>query len=516
VPKGVRVLGLPRWGSANGSRTDPGAATSTAASLGYVVFTSGSTGRPKGVEIGHEALAHIVAWYRRRFGLTPKDRMPMLAGLGFDATVLDTWSILCTGGSLHVPPEDVRVQPPSLRDWMVAQELTVAFSPTILAEVLIEMEWPASTKLRALQAGGEALRRRPPVGLPFELVNLYGPSEAAVWVTHSKVEPRGCQLPPIGVPLDDVSCYVVDHRGRLCADRGVGELWLAGPQLGRGYRGLAERTAQSFPSVEVESGRRERVYRTGDLTRRGVDGEIHFIGRRDQQVKIRGYRIELGEISACLGSHSAVQRAVVVVRDAERGTPRLIAYVVPREERLAKDLVSELAAHAAERLPRYMLPAAILLLPTLPLTPNGKLDRAALPEPPAGAEPVREEPPTPGERRVLAIWRKEFGNEKLGLDDEFFAAGGHSLRCASCARLNRNAACDYRCACSSTPRLATHRARPQWLGRPGGSMPSGVLRFRETGKPLFCLLSVDGQRVPVPQLAERMRGNGGDLRAADP
>ncbi len=512
VPAGVPVIGLPgSRGGTIGTESKAPRGPGSPRDMAYVVFTSGSTGRPKGVEVGHEALSHVVGWYRRRFGLTPEDRMPLLSGLGFDATVLDTWSILCTGGSLHVPRDEARLEPARLRDWMVESRITNAFSPTTLAEALIDLDWPAHTKLRCLQAGGEALRRRPSARLPFEVVNLYGPSEAAVWVTHAKVDPRGSGLPPIGVPIDDVSCYVVDHRGRLCAENGLGELWLGGPQLAVGYRGLPDRTAQSFPEVEVEPGRRERVYRTGDLTRRRANGQIDFVGRRDQQVKIRGYRIELGEVAACLGSHASVQRAVVVVRTPEPGMPRLIAYVVARGE-VSDDLPETLAAHAAERLPRAMLPAAILILPSFPMTPNGKIDTAALPDPPLATESVHDGPPTPAELRVLEIWRREFGNEGLGLDDEFFASGGHSLlavRLVSHLESEIGVRLPMRLLFeSATPRLVT-QALMGHARRSVISMPSGILRFRGGGKgvPLFCLPGIGGHAFQYRELAARMRAD---------
>mgnify|MGYP003694052883 CR=1 FL=1 len=316
---------------------------------------------------------------------------------------------------------------------------------------------------------------------------------------------------------------MVDHRGRLVRRSGRGRALARRAAARARLSPWSRRThcAESFLSVEVEWSCAQRVYRTGDLTRRGVDGEIHFIGRRDQQVKIRGYRIELGEISACLGSHSAVQRAVVVVRDAERGTPRFDRVrVVPREERLAKDLVSGLAAHAAERLPRYMLPAAILLLPTLPADAQ-RASSIALPSRASRRGRARSRRASDARRAPCARHLAQGVRERSSAWTTGFFRRGWALplRCASWRASNRNAACDYRCACSSdsaTPRRIAHALNGS--AAPASSMPSGcsVSARRARGA---ALLSPESRGPRVSSTASSPSAcalESRDLRAADP
>lgn len=426
IPAGVPVLDLAAFDAA--VWTPVGVPRLGDGDLAYVVFTSGSTGRPKGVEVGQAALAHITAWHHRQLGLTVDDRVPLLSGIGFDATVLETWATLTAGGVLELPEEDVRLDPSRLRDWLVERRITTAFAPTVLAEALLPLQWPVGTALRMLQTGGEALRSRPPANAPFRLVNLYGPAEVAVWVTHHLVAADGHGLPAIGVPLDDVSTWVVDHRGRLCAPQTIGELWLGGPQVGRGYRGLPERTAASFPTVEMVAGRRERAYRTGDLVRAERDGVLHFVGRRDTQVKLRGVRIEIGEIEAVLLTHPEVAGCAVALRGGP-SAPYLAGYVEPRDPARPPSPAA-LADHTGQGVPRAMVPTRWAIVPRLARTTNGKVDRKVLPE-------ISEVPATTGaaelplrtdtERAVARIYGEVLGVPVSSRDADVFRLGGSSL-----------------------------------------------------------------------------------------
>ncbi|HWM91848.1 MAG TPA: amino acid adenylation domain-containing protein [Thermoanaerobaculia bacterium] len=380
-------------------------------SLAYVIYTSGSTGRPKGVEIPHQGLSNLVSWHCRTYGVTPADRATMLAGPAFDASVWEVWPYLASGASVHVPDADTRAEPGRLLSWMAAQGITLAFLPTPLAEALIETEMPSGLALRALLTGGDRLRRAPESPLPFALVNHYGPTESTVVTTAGEVL-AGRGVPSIGRPIDGLSVWLLDRDLRKVPPGVPGELCVGGNGLARGYRGRPDLTAERFLPDPVG-----RLYRTGDLAR-WRKGELEFLGRIDHQVKVRGYRIELGEIEAVLAEHPEVREAVVTVR--ERGGERvLVGYVV-----------GEGALHAflSDRLPSYMVPATFVFLPALPLTPNGKLDLRALPEPEWGGE--REEdagPSSPLEETLAGIWSSVLGVGSVGVHDNFFKLGGHSL-----------------------------------------------------------------------------------------
>jgi amino acid adenylation domain-containing protein len=395
--------------------------------LAYVIYTSGSTGRPKGVEITHGALANLVSWHRRAFGLTADDRAPLYASPAFDAAVWEIWPYLVSGGSLHLPPDDVRINPEALRDWLVAQSITIAFVPTPVAERLITQPWPMWTTLRTLLTGADTLHRYPPDGLPFTLVNNYGPTECTVVTTSGPVEPEpfGETLPTIGRPIDNVEVLILDEAMRPVSPGAVGELYVGGTGLARGYRRRPDLTAERFVPHPTESG--ARVYRTGDLARLLEDGRVAFLGRVDDQVKIRGYRVELDEIAAALGAQPGVAACTVIARD-EAGERRLVAYVVPtRGAQLGRE---PLVAALQRALPEYMVPATFVTLDALPLTTNGKVDRAALPAP-DGNNTLRDTavvaPRTDVEIELAEILASLLGMAEVSVEDNFFLLGGHSL-----------------------------------------------------------------------------------------
>ncbi|MBL8748438.1 MAG: amino acid adenylation domain-containing protein, partial [Planctomycetes bacterium] len=533
IPDGVPVIDLadPYGGVASGSVPPPSLENED---LAYVVFTSGSTGRPKGVEVGHGALAHIVAWHQKQLAATADDRVPLLSGIGFDATVLETWATLCTGGVVELPDEEVRIDPPRLRDWMIERGVTTAFVPTVLAEALLALPWPAGIPLRMMQTGGEALRSRPRAGLPFRFVNLYGPAEVAVWVTHHLVESDGVGLPAIGVPLDDASTWVVDHRGRLCAPRTIGELWLGGPQVGRGYRGLPERTASSFPTIEMVPGRRERAYRTGDLVRAEDDGLIHFVGRRDTQVKLRGVRIEIGEIEAVLLSHADVAGCAVALRGTP-AAPYLAAYVEARDP-AHPPAHGALADHVAGRVPRGMVPTRWAIVERLARTTNGKVDRKVLPEIAENA-PSRPDEVLPlrtdTERTIARLYAEVLGVPVDSRDADVFRLGGSSLAAVRIVTMISRelgavpvrailenpviealaAYVDRRRKPAPAPVPSTPVAAPEASVQPVPAAPLAgpgserFVRLREgsDGVPLFCMPGIGGHAFQYRKLVERMQ-----------
>jgi len=392
------------------------------ATLAYVIFTSGSTGRPKGVAVSHGSLTNLMRWHQKAYRLSPRDRTTLLSSPGFDVSVWDTWPTLAAGGTLVVPPAQVRISPADLVSWLADEQITVTHLPTPLAEAVLDERWPSRTVLRLMHAGGSALQRGVPPGLPFTLVNVYGPAECTVAVTTATVLPGGPVPPPIGFGVDGVRCYVLDGLEPV-PDGEPGEMCLAGACVARGYLGDPAATARSFVPDIVAAG--QRMYRTGDKVRRRADGSFEYLGRLDDQVKIRGFRIEPGEVAAVLRQHPAVRESFVNAERSGSADPRLIGYVA------ADATPAELIGFVASRLPGYMVPAAVVVLPALPMTPNGKVDRAALPAPSradAGlAEAATALPRTSTERALAAIVAGLLGGVQVGATDDFFALGGNSL-----------------------------------------------------------------------------------------
>jgi amino acid adenylation domain-containing protein len=415
------------------------------AALAYVIFTSGSTGEPKGVGVPHRALSHLVCWHRRAYGVEPADRATLFAGISFDASVWETWPYLAAGASLHPVPEEARLAPARLLGWLAAQGITLAFLPTPVAEsVLAEGPPPAALRLRALLTGGDRLVRTGASGLPFALLNHYGPTESCVVATCAEVPADdGTALPPpIGLAIDRVRVRLLDRRLDLVPPGMPGEIALAGEGLARCYLGRPDATAEAF-LPDPFGGPGERLYRTGDLARLRADGQLQFLRRTDRQVKVRGLRIELGEVEACLVRHPGVRQAAAGTFTAPAGDVRLAAWLVPaRPGAPASD--AELRAWLGERLPAPMVPAAFVRLGALPLTPNGKLDRRALPPPdPAAATPAPDAVEAPRgvtETMLAEHWRRLLDRSAVGRADDFFLLGGHSLLAARLvARIN--AAC---------------------------------------------------------------------------
>ncbi|MFE4975819.1 amino acid adenylation domain-containing protein [Kitasatospora sp. NPDC056651] len=393
--------------------------------LAYVIYTSGSTGVPKGVMVSHRSLADLCAWHRRAYRIVPGDRAAQLAGLGFDAAQWELWPYLVAGARVDLPEPEVLEDPAALVDWFARTGTTVCFLPTPLAEVLLEQPGLAGTSLRTVLTGGDVLHRRPAAGLPFRLVNNYGPTEATVVATAGDVTPGDDEgrPPGIGGPVDNTAAYVLDAYGQPVPVGVPGELHLAGAGLARGYLGRPDLTAERFVACPFGPPG-SRMYRTGDLVRRRPDGTLDYLGRVDTQVKVRGFRIELGEIESRLGALPLVaQCAVTPTADGRR----LLGYVTP--EPGAELRTETLTARLRELLPGYMVPDVLTVLDRMPLTPNGKVDRRALPLPEAApateAEPAG--PVTETERALAGIWAEVLGVERIGVRDNFFALGGDSI-----------------------------------------------------------------------------------------
>ncbi|WP_369392748.1 amino acid adenylation domain-containing protein [Streptomyces sp. CG1] len=399
------------------------------ASPAYVIYTSGSTGRPKGVAVPHAGVVNRLLWMQDRFGLGCDDRVLQKTPSGFDVSVWEFfWPLICGAGLVVARPEGHK-DPRYLAE-LIQRELvtTVHFVPSMLAVFLQEPAAVDCRGLRRVVCSGEALpselaERFLTVFEGVGLHNLYGPTEASVDVTWWDCR-VGDTVVPIGRPLWNTRVYALDAFLRPVPVGVVGELYLAGRQLARGYLNRAGLTAERFVA-DPFGVPGSRMYRTGDLVRWRADGSLEYLGRADDQVKVRGFRIELGEIEAVLAGDPLVGQVAVVVREDRPGDKRLVAYVTA-DSVVAPDVVV-LRERAVERLPEYMVPSAFVVLDVLPLTPNGKLDRKALPAPEFVEAGAGRAPRTPEEEALCGVFAEVLGLEKVSIDDNFFELGGHSL-----------------------------------------------------------------------------------------
>ncbi|HSU14835.1 amino acid adenylation domain-containing protein, partial [Longimicrobium sp.] len=387
--------------------------------LAYVIYTSGSTGRPKGVAVPHRGIGSEAWWNRSRCGLRAGDRVLQFASFSFDAAVHELFGALLAGATLVLATREALVPGDALRETVRRERITYAtFPPSVLA-VMDSAELPS---LRVVLSAGEPL----PAGVAarwagaVELHNAYGPTEATVAASSGRVAPGGGR-PSIGRPLENARTWVLDGAGRPVPAGVPGELYLGGAGVARGYLGRAALTAEKFVP-DPFGGAGARLYRTGDRARWRAAGELEYLGRLDGQLKVRGFRIEPGEIEAVLRRHPAVDDCVVVAREDVAGDPRLVAYVVGAAD------AEQVRAHLRRHLPGYMVPGPVVGVAALPLTRNGKVDRRALPPPP-GVEPGgrRRTAETELEARVAAVWAEVLGVNEVGVEDNFFDLGGHSL-----------------------------------------------------------------------------------------
>ncbi|HEX7242822.1 MAG TPA: amino acid adenylation domain-containing protein, partial [Longimicrobiaceae bacterium] len=403
--------------------------------LAFVIYTSGSTGRPKGVAMTHRPLVNLVAWQEGAW-LRPGPAVTLqFATISFDASFHEAFSCWAEGGTLVVVPEEVRRDPAALLELVERAGVERMFLPYVALQHVAETADARGTvpsRLREVQTAGEALRVTEPIrrwlaALGAPLHNHYGPSETHVVTAHAlEGDPAGWSpLPPIGGPIANTQCYVLDGAGGPAPVGVPGELYVGGVSLARGYLDRPDATADRFLPDPFAGEPGARMYRTGDRVRWLADGTIEFLGRADTQVKVRGFRIEPGEVEAVLGTHPSVREVVVVAREDAPGERRLVAYVVPEG---GKPSAAELRAHVGERLPEYMVPSAVVALDALPLTPSGKTDRRALPAPERADPGDGWTPPrTPTEEIVAGIWAGVLKLERVGARDDFFALGGHSL-----------------------------------------------------------------------------------------
>jgi amino acid adenylation domain-containing protein len=406
------------------------------ANAAYVIYTSGSTGRPKGVVVEHRSIAAYARSAAEAFGLRPEDRVLQFASISFDTSGEEIFPALASGATLVLRPEDMALSIAHFLRELERLRITVLDLPTtywheLAAGLGREGTLPACVRLVIL--GGEkalpdrlALWREK-VSPGVRLLNTYGPTEATIVASRCDLT-RGPAGAPIGRPIPGARAYVLGRRGEPSPAGVPGELYVGGSGLARGYLNRPEVTAERFVPDPFGDSPGSRLYRTGDLVRWRPDGELEFLGRVDRQVKIRGFRVELGEIEAALRGHSAVHDATVAVQGPQ-GDQRLVAYLV-RERTEAAEPPMDLRAFLRERLPEFMVPAVFMELAALPLTPSGKVDRRALPGPTAARRETAAAyvaPKTELERTIAAVWRDLLGVDRIGLEDNFFELGAHSL-----------------------------------------------------------------------------------------
>ncbi len=426
--------------------------------LAYVIYTSGSTGTPKGVMVEHSGLVCHIEAARRYFGLTAEDNVLQFSSLSFDVAQEQIFCSLVSGSTLYIRARGL-LSPGGFSQYCLANGITVADVPPsycleIFNDEKLSQEISAESTLRLLIVGGEELpknllKRWQESSAKFDLINAYGPAETVISpCMHRFDRDPDYVAVPIGRPLANRQCYVVSGNNKLQPKSVAGELLIGGACLARGYLNRPDLTAEKFIANpfqdESNPASGERLYKTGDLVRWLPDGNLEFLGRIDQQAKIRGFRIELGEIEYILGTHADVAEAIVLVKgatgsdNAESGNKHLVAYVVTEtvdlksenEDSIAarRELTSSLRHHLSQSVPEYMIPSAFVFLSGWPLSPNGKIDRKALPEADASVQQETYVAPRGETESILCeIWQEVLGVERVGITDNFFRLGGHSL-----------------------------------------------------------------------------------------
>jgi amino acid adenylation domain-containing protein len=459
--------------------------------LAYVLFTSGSTGRPKGVEITRGAFSNFLRSMAHEPGLDPRDRLLAVSTTSFDIAGLELFLPLYVGATVIVVERATVMDPRRLRARLESDAITMMQATPATWRLLLEAGWTGHAGLRML-CGGEAMNRTLADRLLAgggELWNMYGPTETTVWSTLQRIR-AGEERISIGKPIDRTQVYILDGERGPVARGEVGEIYIGGEGLARGYRGRQDLTSERF--VQNPGGPAgDRIYRTGDLGRLAADGTFECLGRIDHQIKIRGFRIELEEIEAVLRKVPGVREVLVVAENID-GDPRLCAY-------WTGSAVGPTLVDAARRaLPSYMVPSGYVPLAAFPLNPNGKIDRAKLP---LSADVSEREPWTlklpryDAETRLAAIWSSLLGRERIGVDQDFFAIGGTSvLAIEACLRMEQQTGVEVPLATffesPTIEGMASYLGRARGEVSPNRPIVVDLRRASNQREPLFCLLGV--------------------------
>ena len=390
-------------------------------SLFIMLYTSGSTGTPKGCQLEHGNLVAFCHWYQNHYGLTANDKVAAYASYGFDACMMDLYPALTCGACVHIIGDDIRLNLPDLNDYFNQQGITHSFITTQVGyQFATNVE---NHSLRCFAVGGEKLSAlNPPTN--YKMYNGYGPTECTIFTTNYWVKDYELDI-PIGKPLDNLKLYIIDKQFNRLPIGAMGELWVTGPQVSRGYLNRPEKTAETYiQNPFSDDPKHSRVYRTGDIVRYLPDGNIQFVGRKDGQVKIRGFRIELKEVEAVIRQFPGIKDATVQAFEYENGGKYIAAYIVSDE----KVDIKELNAFIGQQKPPYMIPAATMQIDVIPLNQNQKVNRKALPAPVIqAADHEYVEPANDTERLFCKIFSDILSVDKIGATDNFFELGGTSL-----------------------------------------------------------------------------------------
>ncbi|MFL9674216.1 amino acid adenylation domain-containing protein [Pseudomonas marginalis] len=460
-------------------------------SVAYILYTSGSTGAPKGVQVPHRAISRLVL-NNGYAEFNPRDRVAFASNPAFDASTLEVWAPLLNGGCVVVVEQAVLLSQAALASLLQEQAISVLWMTAGLFHQYADALMPVLAQLRYLIVGGDVLDplvidRVLKHGKPLHLLNGYGPTEATTFATTHEITQVGEGGIPIGRPIANAQAYVLDAHRQLLPLGVVGELYIGGAGVAKGYLNQPQLTAETFIPNPFGSG---LLYRTGDLACWQADGTLLYRGRNDLQVKIRGFRIEPGEIEACLAAFPQVDHAVVLVREDEPGDKRLVAYYTAD----APLPIEALRAHLQGRLPDYMVPSAYVWLALLPLTANGKLDRKGLPVPDASALLSRgyEAPEGEVETLLAQIWQDVLKLDRVGRHDHFFELGGHSLLAVSLIERMRQAglSTDVRVLFNqpSLAALAAAVGSGREIAVPANGIPAGCTRIVPS---MLTLVSLD-------------------------
>jgi amino acid adenylation domain-containing protein len=407
--------------------------------LAYVIYTSGSTGKPKGVMVSHRAIGNRLLWGRQAIGLTTSDRVVQVASFSFDISLWEIFAPLQSGACVVLAHPQGYQDSNYLLTLLVQQQITIAhFVPTMFQIVLDARGLARCGNLRQVLYGGEASPSDVPERFfaqsQAHLQQFYGPTEAAINATSWTGDPqKPDEHASLGHPIANMQVYLLDEEGQPVSSGSVGEIYLGGMGLARGYLGNPDLSAERFVPHPFSQRKGERLYKTGDLARYRPDGQLEFVGRYDQQVKLRGVRIELGEIEAVLRNDLAVREAVVLMHEEPSGDKYLVAYLILQPLHKKEEAWTSIRDHIRTYLPPVMQPNAFVFLESLPLLPNGKVDRLAMPALTAKypIERYTEEeihpPRTQMEVLLADIWGEVLGSERRSIFDNFFESGGHSL-----------------------------------------------------------------------------------------
>jgi amino acid adenylation domain-containing protein/thioester reductase-like protein len=403
--------------------------------VAYTIYTSGSTGKPKGVQVLHGGVVNFLESMLLAPGLTADDTLLAVTTISFDIAVLELFLPLSIGAKIELVSREVATDGVRLAQVMAASGTTFMQATPATWRLLLATGWQGDRQLKIL-SGGEAMARNLADRLLeccASLWNMYGPTETTIWSAVYQVEPS-TEAVSIGYPIANTQIYTIDERCKRQGDAlkqaaagQPGEIYIGGDGLARGYLNRVEMTAQRFIPDPFSTKPGARLYKTGDLGRIMPDGKIQFIGRADNQVKIRGHRIELGDIEAAIVQYPAIKEAAVITREDNVGEKQLVAYLIADN---CQNLQSQLRGFLKAKLPEYMVPAVFVMMEQFPLTPNGKVDRRALPDPSQDRPELNVElvePTTDTERGLAQIWSQMLGISPIGIHDNFFDLGGHSL-----------------------------------------------------------------------------------------